>query len=502
MRRIAPLEAAWPLHGPDATRALERSLAAALPAHTLMQRAGLATARLALALAPHAPRWDVLAGPGNNGGDALEAALQLARAGHAVRVRLVGDAARLPPDAADAYARAHAAGVPIAHEGPDDAAQDADIPMLDGLLGLGSNRAPEGALAAAIGRLNARRGVRLAIDLPSGLDARTGQPLGAAAVRATHTLSLLTLKPGLWTGAGRDHAGEVWLDTLGADLAAQPPDARLAGGADAAADAPRRHAQHKGSFGDVHVVGGAPGMLGAVLLAARAAHAAGAGRVYVAPLDAAAPRLDTERPELMFRDPAALRPAALEGATVLAGCGGGAAVRGVLPLLLAHAARLVLDADALNAIAADEGLQPLLAARAARARATLLTPHPLEAARLLGRDTAAAQADRLAAAAALAARYGCVVLLKGSGSVVAAPGEVPSLNPTGSARLASAGTGDVLAGWIAGLWAQQAADAASAFRVAVQAAFRHGLAADTAPPAPALRAAELVERLRAPLAPS
>jgi hydroxyethylthiazole kinase-like uncharacterized protein yjeF len=332
----------------------------------------------------------------------------------------------------------------------------------------------------------------LAVDLPSGLHPDTGALLGPAAVRAGATLALLTLKPGCCTGHGRDHVGELWLDNLG--VTADAPTAWLSG---PPLGPPRRHAAHKGSFGDVAVVGGAPGMVGAAWLAARAALAAGAGRVYCSLLDPQAATLDPARSELMARtawwqSP----PALLAQSTVVCGCGGGEAVRDALPPLLSHAGRLVLDADALNALAADPGLQPLLRARAARGRATLLTPHPLEAARLLQTGPAEVQRDRLAAARQLAADTGAAVLLKGSGSVIAAAGRTPHINPTGNAALATAGTGDVLAGWAAGLWAQQ--PEAAAADVAVAAAWQHGRAADlfvlAGPPGP-LRAADLVEVL-------
>ena len=485
-----------PLHGPAASRRIEQAAQAGLAPHTLMRRAGLAVARLALALAPHARTVWIAAGPGNNGGDGLDAAITLRRAGKDVRVTLAGDAARLPADAADALARARDAGVTI-DAGDAPALMPHDL-AIDALLGLGGCRAPQGRIAALIRQLTGLPCPILAVDLPSGLDGLTGQPLGEACVHATHTLLLLTLKPGLYTGRGRDLAGEVWFDDLGVDPGEVSPDAWLSGADDAeAGHAPRRHAQHKGSFGDVAVVGGAPGMTGAALLAARAAHAAGAGRVFVSLLDDGAegsPSLDPARPELMFRrrwwdSP----PQVLTTATLVCGCGGGDDVRLVLPRLLSLAQRLVIDADALNAVAADPGLQAQLQARADRGLASVLTPHPLEAARLLGRDTAAVQADRLAAAQALAERYHCVALLKGSGSIVAAPGCVPHVNPTGSAALASPGTGDVLAGWIGGLWAQTA-EADEAFAVAVAGAYRHGAAADKAGVVP-LRAADLVEAL-------
>lgn len=485
---VAPDSGPRALHDAAASRAAEAAALASTPPHALMQRAGLAVARLALAIAPHAQRVCVLAGPGNNGGDGLVAAMHLQRAGRQVQVLRFGSAARMPADAADALQQAVAAGVPIAHGVV--AAAPADL-VIDALLGLGTQRAPEGEFAQAIALAQANGAPVLAVDLPSGLHPDTGQPLGSAVVQAHATLSLLTLKPGLFTGRGRDLAGAVWFDALGVD--APGATAELAG---APAVAPRRHAQHKGSFGDVAVVGGAPGMGGALQLAARAALAAGAGRVLASALDDGAPRLDPAWPELMPRRQWwTSAPAVLAATTVVCGCGGGDAVREALPALLSQAARLVLDADALNAVAADSALQTLLAARAARGRQTVLTPHPLEAARLLGSTTAAVQADRLVAARALAERFGAVVVLKGSGSVVAAPGALPSVNPTGNALLATAGTGDVLAGWIGGLWAQ----GAGAREAAIDAAWWHGHAADRALAAGrrhALRAADLVDAMR------
>ncbi|MBK6865441.1 MAG: NAD(P)H-hydrate dehydratase [Ideonella sp.] len=487
------------LHGVEASRRIEQQAQAGLAPHTLMRRAGLAVARLALAVAPHARRVWIAAGPGNNGGDGLEAAIHLLRAGKQVVVSAAADAARLPADAADALARAQAAGVSIGQDGaPELGGQDLAI---DALLGLGASRAPQGRIAELVARLNALACPVLAVDLPTGLDAMTGQPPGDACVRAATTLALLTAKPGLFTGQGRDFAGEVWFDDLAVDASAMPPDAWLTGDAEAAAArTPRRHALHKGSYGDVAIVGGAPGMTGAALLAARAAHAAGAGRVFVSLLEPDHPgqdmALDPARPELMFRRAWwQAAPETIANATVVAGCGGGDAVRSVLPRLLSLAPRLVLDADALNAIAADTGLQTQLTARAARGHATLLTPHPLEAARLLGSDAAAVQRDRLRSAQSLADRWRCVALLKGSGTVIAAPGRAPHVNPTGNAVLATAGTGDVLAGWIGGLWAQ-AGDAADPFEAAISAAHTHGAAADAAQVAP-LRAADLVEAMLA-----
>ncbi|HEY2929102.1 NAD(P)H-hydrate dehydratase [Piscinibacter sp.] len=497
MRRILPPTQTLPLFGVERTRAIEQRASAGLPPHALMRRAGAAVARLALALAPHAQRVWIAAGPGNNGGDGLEAATHLLAAGKAVQVTLCADAQRMPDDARDAMVRAQAAGVSIGSALP--ALQTGDM-AIDALLGIGASRPPSDALAALIGSLNALPCPVLAVDTPSGLNTDTGQALGDVCVRADHTLALLALKPGLFTAAGRDHAGSVWFDALDVDSADEPPDAWLVG-ADILTASPRAHAQHKGSFGDVAVVGGAAGMTGAALLAARAAHAAGTGRVYLSLLDPAAPSHDPLRPELMLRRvwwKAAEET--LAHTTVVCGCGGSDAVREPLPRLLATADRLVLDADALNLIATDTQLQALLRSRAARQRFSVLTPHPLEAARLLDSSAAQVQADRLAAARALADRFDCVVVLKGSGSVIAAPGEVARINPTGNAALATAGTGDVLAGWLGGLWAQDASNTTQhgTLQLACRATFMHGAAADAAA-TPVLRAGDLVERLHASL---
>ena len=496
MHRILPSRRSWPLHGVALSRVIEQRATADLPPHTLMRRAGLGIARLAIAVAPHAERVWVAAGPGNNGGDGLDAAIRLHTAGKDVTVTLVGDPADLPNDARDALQRAQAAGLVINTAGAPELAPD-DL-AIDALLGLGAARAPEGALADAIAQLNRLPCPVLAVDLPSGLHGLTGQPHGTGCVRATHTLSLLTLKPGLFTGTGRDCAGDIWLDTLGVDIDADAPDARLIG-PDVRMAARRLHAQHKGSFGDVAVVGGASGMTGAALLAARAAHASGAGRVFVGLLDGGSLTHDIQHPELMFRgrwwEAAA---SVLQSTTIVCGCGGGDAVREILPRLLKSASRLVLDADALNAIAADSLLQHLLRARSDGERLTVLTPHPLEAARLLDRDTEEVQADRLQAAQTLADRLEAIVVLKGSGSVIAGPGLLPFVNPTGDATLATAGTGDVLAGWIGGLWAQHAGQRRldDLQRLAAGAVYAHGAAAEAHPKA-LLRAGELIDRMQA-----
>jgi ADP-dependent NAD(P)H-hydrate dehydratase / NAD(P)H-hydrate epimerase len=459
LTRIGRSNTAWPLHNTSSSQALEQAALWALSGHggsapSLMARAGWAVARLAIALTPHAQRIHIFAGPGNNGGDGLVAARHLHQLGKAVTVWLLAEGRTPPADAAQALRDALTAGVTVHDSLPcniDDKPCDMAI---DALLGLGASRAPTGGLAQAISLMNTVHAAGLpvlAVDLPSGLCADTGTAWGDAVVHASATLCLLTLKPGCFTGRGRDACGSVWLDRLG--VAPSAPTAWLAG----RSSAPSRsaHDSHKGSFGDVIVVGGAAGMVGAAWLAARAALAVGAGRVHCCLLDPQSGLIDPQQPELMGRPTAWLSNAlTLEKTTVVCGCGGGDAVQAVLPALLSRAARLVLDADALNAVSADPGLQTLLRQRAHKGLPSVLTPHPLEAARLLQTSTAQVQADRLKAALAVADQFKVTVVLKGSGTVVASPGEPPRITPNGNAALATAGTGDVLAGCLGGWWAQ------------------------------------------------
>ena len=503
---VLPSRSDWPLFDAAASRQIEHSALAASAPHALMALAGLAVAKLALAIAPAKRQVWIAAGPGNNGGDGLVAGRLLHQQGWSVRISLLDvEGRQRPADAAWALQQAQAAGVPI-EPGLAGPANGSGL-CIDALLGLGNRRAPQGDIAQAVRLLNGSVAPVLAVDLPTGLCGDSGRRLGDDVVSATHTLALLTLKPGLFTGQGRDASGRVWWASLGVDLSSSLPSATLQGPGLLQQLLPRRsHAQHKGSFGDLLVIGGAPGMGGAASLAARAALAAGAGRVYLARLDGNE-QPDPVRPELMPRGLAqALQPALLAGATVVCGCGGGIAVAASLPAVLAQAARLVLDADALNAVAADPALLRALRERAAQGRPSVLTPHPLEAARLLGRSTAEVQADRLAAVRDLAWLCQATVVLKGSGTLIAMPGATPVINPTGNARLGTAGSGDVLAGWLGGLWSQTFAAGArhpgefdnrcaNGFNAACAAAWLHGRAAETGDTRLPLRAADLIEAI-------
>jgi hydroxyethylthiazole kinase-like uncharacterized protein yjeF len=455
-------------------RLAEQAAAAQLPEGTLMQRAGQAAANAAIALLgePDAStrRVLVLAGPGNNGGDALEVAANLDQAGVEVAVLHLAGAAAPSPETGRALQRARASSAEFIESIPDG---EQWALAVDGLFGIGLGRPLEGVARQLAAAINALDCPLLALDVPSGLDGDTGAVIGpnGLAVRATHTITFIGDKPGLHTCEGRDHAGRVMVAPLGID-----PDLLPAPGAqlnDTALFAHRltRRAQnsHKGSFGDLTVIGGAHGMAGAPMLAARGALFSGSGRVYVAAVDHG-PAYDSVQPELMFRD---ATKHDFSASTLVAGPGMGDSATAIRLLVKAldGTSALVADADALNLIAASPDLQGRLSQRSAP---TVLTPHPLEAARLLGVTSGVIQGDRLAAAREIAARFNAVVVLKGSGSVIAAPDGAAVINPTGNPGLATAGTGDVLAGICGSLLGQ----GWPAWEAALAAVWIHGAAAD------------------------
>lgn len=457
-----PTREALPVFCSQASRSLESQATLVFGSGVLMRRAGEAVARLALASYPHARIFWIACGPGNNGGDGLEAALVLRQFGKQVHVSHLGLHAKSSLDTQAAYARVQSADVTLTNH--PAALFDA---VIDALFGLGVARAEPSPYDTWIHRINASGKPVLSIDSPSGLNSDTGAA-NPVCVRAETTLSLLTLKPGLLMGEGRDVCGTLWLHRLGVDEPGGQSQAVLN---TPRSQAYRPHASHKGSFGDVGIVGGACGMVGAPILAATAALHGGAGRVYVSLLQDRADVAQTGLPsELMMRHWSDLP---LEAMTIVAGCGAGTAVGSCLPDLLKRAKQLVLDADALNHLAATPALIPLLNNRPEGS--TVLTPHPLEAARLLGTSTAAIQSDRLGAARLLCNRFQCTAVLKGSGTVIADARHGLRLNTTGNARLATAGTGDVLAGLIGAHWSTPGAQA---FQAACSAVYQHGHIAD------------------------
>ena len=491
---------AWPILGPAQVRQLEAELQALSPT-PLMQSAGLACARLALAVAPHARRIWVAAGPGNNGGDGLEAALHLHQWGKEVVVSLMNSTGHGPADAQVALRRAQQAGVRIQPDVPTEWLQqmDAQDLCIDALLGIGATRPLSADLRTRVQAMQNCLAPVLAIDVPTGLNPQSGQWLGCdsgnsgdhLAVQADHTLSLIAVQAGLLMGHGRDASGQLWLEDLGyrSSQHSVPPLAWLNV---PYTSAPKSHASHKGSHGDVAVIGGegmdahGMGMTGAAILAATAALHAGAGRVILSLLSGQA--RDSAPPDVMQRE---FKRLELELLHVVCGCGGGTAVQAVLPEVLQRSRCLVLDADGLNALAQDIALQNALRQRAVHTatQATVITPHPLEAARLLGCNTQQVQNDRLKAAQELAERFQCSVVLKGSGTVIAATGQTPRINITGNGRLAIGGTGDVLAGLVGARMAQ----GLNAFDAACAAVAQHGKVADDWPIGEALTASRLAQ---------
>ena len=480
-----------PLYSVAEIRAIEHAAAAVLPDGALMQRAGQSGANAALDMLPfstnHA-RVLVLAGPGNNGGDALEAAAHLAYAGANVTVLHYPPVGEPSAERQTALQRARISDVSFADVADTDGCGDAAGTaggvealvagadwnlVVDGLFGIGLRRPLGGAMRALVEAVNLLKCQVLALDVPSGLDADTGAIVGpdGVAVRATHTITFIGDKPGLHTCEGRDHAGLVDVSRLDIDAALFPPASMHVNDVKLFSRhlRPRQHSSHKGSYGNVAVIGGARGMAGAPLLAARAALHSGAGRVYALFVDEPLPS-DAGQPEVMCRGAGDFD---LETATLVIGPGLGAssAAAGLLARAIAGDGALLADADALNLIAATPSLRQALAGRKQPA---VLTPHPLEAARLLECSVGEVQADRVLAARKLAASLNAVVVLKGSGTVIAAPTGAVVVNTTGNPALATAGTGDVLAGLCGSLMAQGWPQ----WEAALGAVWLHGMAAD------------------------
>ena len=455
-----------PLYHTAAIRAMERLLFARENSFAVMRRAGVAVAQRALALAGDNSRPIlVVAGPGNNGGDAFIAAQTLRETGRKVHMVFLGESKKLSADARQALTQW--GETPTAEIIPDDYAL-----IIDGIFGIGLKRPPQGIFAATVQEINAMRCPILAIDVPSGIDNDSGAAPGGAVV-ADETITFFAAKPGLHTGEGIHCAGKVMVENLGftaTDKAALPSGWLM----DAAPDMLRlRRAQntHKGNYGALAVVGGDAGMLGAVALATRAAVRLGAGKVYAVALDAKVPPFDFVAPEVMWRradSPWAELP--LQAAAIGVGLGVSDVAAALLKQTMELPLPLVVDADGLNLLAADQSLGDVLAARQTP---TILTPHPAEAARLLHCETAAVAADRIGAAKMLAAKFRAAVILKGAGSVII-DDDNWCICAAGNPGLAQAGAGDVLTGFVGALLAQTQ-DAMFAARAA---AWLHAAAAD------------------------
>jgi hydroxyethylthiazole kinase-like uncharacterized protein yjeF len=443
-----------------------RAIEAAHGTDGLMEKAGLAVATLAQELLPEdAYSILIVAGPGNNGGDALVAARYLKNAWLQVDVVFTGDATQLPPDAANAHAAWLKTGGMLLDTIPE---KRYDL-VIDGLFGIGLSKPLQGIYPDLIRKINMLGATVLAIDIPSGLHADTGCVMGAAVI-ADHTLTFLGLKPGLFTADGVDHAGLVHESDLGVETA--PPAEGWLIDDIPALPAPRLRNSHKGTHGSIGILGGDHGMTGAALLAARAALLMGAGRVYVGLLAENAPAIDPGQPELMLRN--ALDVLDIPHLTALV-VGPGLGRTGQAHLVMQRALRypvpLLLDADALSLLAEHADLRQLLAERT---QPTLLTPHPGEAATLLACNTGDIQANRLASAHAMSGKYRAIALLKGAGTVIATPDGSWYINASGNPGLAAAGMGDTLAGIIGAFTIQGMALG----QAALLGTYLHGAAAD------------------------
>ncbi len=451
----------------DELEALEHRAANQLGEDTLMLRAGQAALRLIEERLPENASVSILAGPGNNGGDAIALACELKAKARDVVLILPGGKRPNSSLALAQLKRWEALGGEI--EEDPYMARKADC-VVDGLFGIGLTKPITGEYLDAVLWFNERQALKISLDVPSGLNHLTGRWIASyPGCHADITLSFLSAKAGLYMNEGADAAGEIVVDNLGvsiplSNLTVVSPDELQH------VLRPRSRNSHKGSYGHVAVVGGADGMIGAALLAARAALVSGAGRVTLYPLSEHAPAVDMLYPELMMgTDPEGFTSAGV----IVMGCGMGQSERAkaLVRTALLSDRPLVLDADALNIIAADIKLQDILLARQAP---SVLTPHPGEAARLLRRDTAGVTVDRVAAARELAVQSGAIVVLKGAGSVISLRSARAWVNPTGTPALATAGSGDVLAGMIGAMFAQ----GYDMVECVLAAVYLHGLASE------------------------
>lgn len=435
----------------DELQNLEMRAANQLGADTLMKRAGAAAAELIMKRLEDAGveqrRVTLLVGPGNNGGDALACACELREKGAVVNVVLPGG--RRPTSAlalAQLERWTQAGGTTY-----DDPymTEKADC-VVDGLFGTGLAKPITGDYLDAVLWFNERQALKVSLDIPSGLNPVTGHWTGSyPGCSADVTITFLCVKSGLYMCEGADAAGEIVLNELDVSVPLSPLSVI---GTDEFPRVlrPRVKNSHKGDYGSVAVIGGTDGMIGASILAARAALISGAGRVTLECRAEHAPHVDMVYPEIMF----ATKPINLEDFdAIVLGCGLGTSAEAKARVIEALNCQkpLILDADALNIIAADIKLQDMVLARRAP---TVLTPHPGEAARLLRRDTAGVTADRVAACRELAVQTGAIVVLKGAGTVISMRSSRTWINPTGSPMLATGGSGDVLAGMIGAMFAQ------------------------------------------------
>jgi len=493
-------KASQPLYTAVQVRELDRlAINAGIPGYTLMTRAGEAIWHMIKTNFPAINTLVVVCGTGNNGGDGYVVARLGRAAGIDVRVLQLGDSSKISGDAL--MARDAWLAVSGSVEAFDIRALAGVDLIVDAMLGTGIERPLEGEWLTAVEAINATCCPVVAVDIPTGLHADTGAVLGGA-IKADWTVTFIGRKQGLYTGQARNHVGQIYFEDL------QVPDTvktqvmheveRL--GSDALPDMlgelsrPRLPAAHKGDFGHVLVVGGEQGMAGAALLAGEAALRVGAGRVSLATRPEHAMQLTAARPELMCHgvaDASDLQSLAESADVIVIGPGLGRTgwAQQLLSVVLQGRWPLVVDADALNLLADDP---------VARGN-WVVTPHPGEAGRLLQQSSAEVQSDRFAAIRALHGLLGGTVILKGAGTLVTSADEPVSVCDVGCAGLATAGSGDVLSGVIAGLIAQ----GLSLSRAACAGVLVHGLAGEQAARAGerGMLASDVIAALRAVMNP-
>ncbi|HWT68189.1 MAG TPA: NAD(P)H-hydrate dehydratase [Pseudomonas sp.] len=438
------------LYSAAQVRALDASLiAAGTPGFELMQRAARATWRALVRKWPSANELTVVAGHGNNAGDGYLVAVMARRAGWSVRVLAAGDPQLLRGDAASAHTEAVAEKISIE---PWTAQSEWRGLVLDALLGIGLSGDVREPYASVIAAINASGLPVAAVDIPSGLCADTGRILGCA-VRADLTVTFIGLKLGLFTGDAADAVGELVFNDLHADpqlLEDAPTSALRLTVGNLPRLASRPSTSHKGKFGHLLLIGGDRGLGGAILLSAQSALRSGAGMVSVATRSEHVSAALARIPEAMVLGVSSANQlmGLLQKVSVLVvgpGLGQAAWGRGLLSAAANASLPQVWDADALNLLAEECVKLP---------KDCVITPHPGEAARLLGVSTAQVQSDRPAAAHALSKKYSAVVVLKGSGSLIVSPDGRLAVCHQGHPAMAAAGLGDVLAGLVGALLAQ------------------------------------------------
>ena len=460
-----------PVYQTEDIREIEKYLFSLNPKPHLMEIAGKTVANVALHVAPRDSQTAlVLAGPGDNGGDAYVTARHLKNANYSVVVLSLSSPETVSQDRSRAIADWKEMGGLIKTN--LDPEEHFDL-VIDGLFGIGLTRPLSGDFADLVHQVNQLSSTVIAIDIPSGLDSDTGNVMGCS-IHAHHTVTFLGYKVGLHTGEGPDYSGIVHFSDLNMDDYPRPDTSGYLIGSEVLQNVlvPRKKSSHKGSHGQIAIIGGDEGMVGAILLAGRAALKLGAGRVFIGSLRGPLLAVDQVQPELMIRVASELLSQNEFNCIAIGpGLGNDDLAHQTLSKSLSQPVPVILDAGALNLVADHNQLKSKISDRDCP---TVLTPHPKEAARLLKCSVEEIQSDRVHSALSLANEFNSEVILKGVGSVCAFPDGNWFINTTGNPGMACAGMGDVLTGIVGALITQ----GAYSHSAVVAGVYLHGLAAD------------------------